>query len=74
MLIFLARIVEPSLAMRASFGIDAFIGQAQTLHWPATDQMLIYDLRRVLRLDVTIPNSFRVNHHRGPMLALVEAA
>jgi hypothetical protein len=62
------------LAVRASFSVDALIGQAQSLHGLAANQVLLYDFRRVLRLHVSVPYRLRVHHHCGPMLALVKAA
>jgi hypothetical protein len=35
--------------------------------------VLFYDLRHVLRLDKSIPDRLRIDHHRRPMLALVQA-
>ena len=59
--------------MRAGFCVDAFIGQAQPLDRPATDQMLLHNLRGIGRLHVAVPYGFGINNHSRPMFALVKA-
>lgn len=60
--------------MRAVLRIQAFICDAQPFYRLAPDQMFPHNLVRVFRLDVAIPNRLGINHHRGPMLALVQTA
>ena len=60
--------------MRAGLGIQALLGHAQPLHRPAAHQVFRHNLGGVLRAHVAVPDGLRVNHHRGPVLALVQAA
>ncbi len=60
--------------MRAAFGVQTRIGDAQPLHGPAGDEVLAHDLFRVFGLDAAIPDGVRVDDDSGPVLALVEAA
>ena len=39
----------------------------------AAYQVLLHDLRGIGRLHMAVPYCLRVNHHRGPMFALVQA-
>jgi hypothetical protein len=59
--------------MRAALCVDALISQSQALDGPAAHQVLLHDLRGIRCLHMPIPYGFRVNHHRGPVLALVKA-
>jgi hypothetical protein len=60
--------------MRTAFRIDALIRKPQPLYRPAAHKMLLHNLRRVRGLHVAVPDSFRVNNHRRPMLALIQTA
>jgi hypothetical protein len=71
--IFPACTVLRLLSVRTGFGVDALISQAQPLHRPAADQVLLYDLRRIFGLDVPVPNRLGIHHHRRPVFALVKA-
>jgi hypothetical protein len=55
-------------------GIQNLIGDEQSLHWLATDNMRLDDFVHIFRLDVSVPDRFGINHHRGAKFALVEAA
>lgn len=59
--------------MRAGFGVDAFVGEPQALDWPPTYQMLLDNFRRVGCLHMAVPDSLRVDDHRGPVFALIKA-
>jgi hypothetical protein len=60
-------------AVRAGFGIDALVGQAQAFHGPAAHQMLLHNLRGIRGLHMAVPDGLGINHHRRPVLALVKA-
>ena len=60
--------------MRTGFRIHARLGQAQPFNWPPAYQVLFNNRPRVFRLHVPVPDRIRVDHNRGPMLALVKAA
>ena len=66
--------VEPLFPMRAGFGVDALIGQAQPLNWLAANQVFFYDLRCIFRLNVPVPDRLWIHHHGWPVLALVKAS
>jgi hypothetical protein len=68
-----AAIEEPLSSMRAAFCVDTFICQSQALDWPAAHQVLLHNLRGIRRLHMAVPHGLRVNHHGGPVLALVKA-
>jgi hypothetical protein len=59
--------------MRAGLGVDAGVGDAETLDGAAVDQVLFDDLGCVFGLDAAVPNGFRVDDDGGAVLALVEA-
>jgi hypothetical protein len=60
--------------VRAAFGINAFVGEAQTLYGLAVDQVLLHYFSGILGRHVAIPDCLWVNHHRWTMLALIQAA
>jgi hypothetical protein len=60
-------------AVRARFGVDAFIRQPQALDGTAGDEVLVDDGFGVFGLYVAVPDSFWIDHDCGPVLALVEA-
>jgi hypothetical protein len=60
--------------MRTTFCVQAFIGQSQPFHRPPTHQVLCHNLFRIFRLHMPVPDRVGIHHHRGPMLALVQAA
>jgi hypothetical protein len=59
--------------MRAALGVDASIGKSQPFDGTTAHQVLLHDLRGVRRLHMAVPHGLRVNHHRGPVFALVQA-
>ena len=59
--------------MRAGLGVDARVGKTQALDGPAAHQMLLDNFRRVRWLHMAVPDGLRVDHHRGPMFALIKA-
>ena len=60
--------------MRTALRVHALICQAQPLHRPPAYKMFFHNLCRVLWPHMAIPNRFRINHHRRPVLALVQTA
>ncbi|SPE27112.1 hypothetical protein SBA5_570004 [Candidatus Sulfotelmatomonas gaucii] len=60
--------------MRARLRVDATLSQAKPLHRPPAHQVLLHNLRRIFRLHVAVPHRLGVHHHRGTVLALVQAA
>jgi len=60
--------------MRAALRIQALVGDPQPLYRTPGNQMFGHDLVGILRLDVSVPDSLRIDHHRGSVLALVKAA
>jgi hypothetical protein len=60
--------------VRAAFGIQALLGDAQALDGPSADEMLLDDGGGIGGLHVAVPDGFGVNHHSGAVLALVKAA
>ena len=60
--------------MRAALGVQALLGHAQPFHRPSADQVLGDNLRCVFGPHIAVPDCLRVNHHHGPMFALVQAA
>jgi hypothetical protein len=61
------------IAVRAGLGVDALLGQAQSLDGPAAHQVLIHDLRGVTGLHMAVPDGVGIDHNRWPMFALVQA-
>ncbi len=60
--------------MRAAWRVQAFLGHTQPLDWPAGNQVLGDNLRRIPWLDVAVPDRFGIDHHHRAVLALVQAA
>jgi len=60
--------------VRAIFVIEALVGNAEPLHGPAANEVLLDNGLGVFRFDVAIPDGFRVDNHRGSVFALVKAA
>jgi hypothetical protein len=60
--------------MRAGLGIDARIGQAQSLYRPAVYQVLLHNLRGIFRLHMPVPDSLGIHNDSRPVLALIKAA
>jgi hypothetical protein len=60
--------------MRARFSIDALLGDAQPLHRPPGNEVFGDDLFGVFRAHVAVPHTFRIDNHRGAVLALIETA
>jgi hypothetical protein len=63
-----------SASMWTALRVQALVGNAQPFDRPAANQVLCDDLGRVFGPHAAIPDGLRVDHHRGPMLALVQAA
>jgi hypothetical protein len=63
-----------SAAMGAGFCIQALFGNAKTLDGMTAQQMLLHDGLGVFRSDIAVPDGLGINHHHGPMLALVQAS
>lgn len=59
--------------MRTRYRVHACLGQAQPLHGPPVHHMLLDDLSHIFRPYKPVPDRFRVDHERGPVLALVQA-
>ena len=59
--------------MRARLGIDAGIGQAQSLHRAAIHQVLLHNLCGIFRLHMPVPDSLGIHDYGGPVLALIKA-
>jgi hypothetical protein len=68
------RIQAFSASMRAGLRVQARVGDPKPLHWPPTDEVLIYDFRRILRTHIAVPDRLRINHHRRSVFALIQAA
>jgi hypothetical protein len=63
-----------SRPMRTALGVDTSVSHTQPLHWPSANQMLFHDGCRIGRLNAPIPHRIRVDNHRWPVFALVQAA
>ena len=61
-------------AMRAGFGVDAFVGEAKALDRSASDEVFVDDFGGVFRADMAVPDSLRVDDDGVAVLALIEAA
>jgi hypothetical protein len=59
--------------MRASRGIQAFIGQHQAFDRRLVQQERFNDFCNVLRPDAAIPHGFGVNYDRRPVFTLIQA-
>jgi hypothetical protein len=59
--------------MRAALAVEASVCDAQTLHRPSTHQVLVHNLRSILRPHIAIPDRLGIHDHGRPVLALVEA-
>jgi hypothetical protein len=59
--------------MRAALRIDAPLSQPQPLDGPSAHQVLFHNRRRIRGLHVSVPHGLGINHHRRPVLALVQA-
>jgi hypothetical protein len=62
------------LAVGAAGGVDATLGQAETLDWPASHKVLADNFVHIRGLDRAVPDSVGVDDDGWAMLALVEAA
>jgi hypothetical protein len=76
------RVLEPGVRLlvfrdwfvRAMFGVEAGIWQAQPFDGTAVEEMLGDDLLDVFDVDEAVPDGLGIDHDDGAMLALVEAA
>jgi hypothetical protein len=60
--------------VRAALRVQAPIGDAQPLHWPAGNQVLGDNLFGVFRAHASVPYRIRIDHDRRAVLALVQTA
>jgi len=60
--------------MRAMLRIEAGIGEPQTFHGTAMDEVLAHNFIDIFEPHKTIPDSLGIDDDGRPMLALVEAA
>ena len=60
--------------MCAGWGIQTFVRQHQPLNLVSAQQVLLDDLGDVFRPYKPVPHRLRINDHRVPVFALVEAA
>jgi len=60
-------------SVRAALRIHATLCQPQPLHRPPRNQVFRHNLRRVFWPYFAVPNRIGINHHRRPVLALVQA-
>jgi hypothetical protein len=63
-----------SFAVRAMLGVDAGFGEAQALDGTAVNEVLLYNLVDVARVNFAVPDGLGVDDDDGTVLALVEAA
>jgi hypothetical protein len=67
--------IDPfSAPVRAAFGVQALVGHAQPLDRLAAHQVLLNDVRGIRGVHVAVPDRLGINHHHGPVFALVQAA
>jgi hypothetical protein len=67
--------IDPfSAPVRAAFGVQALVGHAQPLDRLAAHQVLLDDVRGIRGMHVAVPDRLGINHHHGPVFALVQAA
>jgi hypothetical protein len=59
--------------MGTSLAIDTGIRQPQPLYRTAPDDMLLNNLPNVARMNIAIPDGFRINHDDRTVLALIQA-
>jgi hypothetical protein len=60
--------------MRASGSVYASLRQGKALNRAAVHEVLLHNFRNILRTDKTISDLIRVDHNRGPVLALIETS
>ena len=60
--------------MLTSFGVETLFVQPQACYWVMIDEVRFNNFSDIFGPNPAIPNPFRVNHHSGPMLTLVETA
>jgi len=60
--------------VRAALIVQAPLGNAQPLYRPPAHQVFLHDLRGILGLHIAVPDGIGVHHHRGAVLALIQAA
>lgn len=58
----------------AALGVNTLFVQLQSCHVAVVDKVRIDNFSDVFVLNPAVPNSFRVNHHRRPMLTLIKTA
>jgi hypothetical protein len=59
--------------MLARLGIQAGIGQPQSLHRPALNDVRLHDLLDIGFADMSIPHGVRIDHYVRPVFALIQA-
>jgi hypothetical protein len=60
--------------MGTGHGIQAGIGDQQALYWFSADDVGSDDFLNVVLRYVAVPDCFRIDDDRWPMLALIEAS
>ena len=60
--------------MRTALGVQARIGQPQTLHRATVQQVLLDNLAHVADTDKAVPDGVGIDHHDRAMLALVQTS
>jgi hypothetical protein len=60
--------------VRAGFGVQAGVGDAEALDGAAGDEVLCDDFISIFRFDAAIPDGIGVDHDSRAVLALVKAA
>jgi hypothetical protein len=60
--------------MRASVCIDTGIRKLEALHGTTMYKVFLHDLFRIFRFNKTVPDSLRIHHKHGGVLALVKAS
>jgi hypothetical protein len=55
-------------------GIEAGAGETQALYGAAMEEVFGDDFAHVFKLDEAIPDGLGIDHHRGAVFALIEAA
>src|ERR1700722_13305229 len=63
-----------ALPMRTALCVHTFVSKAEPLHRPSAHQVLLHNFFSVFRLHVPVPDGIGIHHHRGPVLALVQAS
>ena len=60
--------------VRATLAVQAGVGNSQPLHGLTSDDVLFDNVVYIRSRYSSVPDGFRINHHRGAVLALIETA